>query len=229
MSSTIALLIFRNVVLTVRRILLELLHGKAANRKPGALQFSESFKQVSPSPCSTNHPGAVEVAVADNDDEEMGYTNLHSDDEKQFSPVSVLDHPFESSPVHSQSKCSATQGSPNHAMAFFRDLLEAEVRRSSPSCSPALLTQLLAKSDDLIKSTAPWASDVFDDNDDCYYRTSTKNVLHDDEDEADASTTATSAAAYWEAHRAELTRVSELVAAEVPNSSFLGDEFRHRP
>ncbi|KAG8090667.1 hypothetical protein GUJ93_ZPchr0011g27091 [Zizania palustris] len=199
----------------LRILLSKILHGKAANRKPGALQFSESFKQVSPSPCSTNHPGAVEVAAADNDDEEMGYTNLDSDDEKQFSPVSVLDHPFESSPVQSQSKCSATQGSPNHAMAFVRDLLEA-------ACSPALLTQLLAKSDDLIKSTAPWASDVFDDNGDCYYRTSTKNVLHDDEDDADASATATSAAAYWEAHRAELTRVSELVAAEVPNSSRLG-------
>ncbi|KAG8091194.1 hypothetical protein GUJ93_ZPchr0011g27355 [Zizania palustris] len=108
-------------------------------------------------------------------------------------------------------------------MAFFRDLLEAEVRRSSPSCSPALLTQLLVKSDDLIKSTAPWASDVFDDNGDCYYRTSTKNVLHDDEDEADASATATSAAAYWEAHRAELTRVSELVAAEWDSSLVVPD------
>ncbi|KAL5203861.1 hypothetical protein ABZP36_008732 [Zizania latifolia] len=198
----------------LRILLSKILHGKAANRKPAALQFSESFKQVAPSPCSTKHPGAVEVAAADNDEEEMGYTNLDSDDEKQFSPVSVLEHPFESSPVHSQSKCSATQGSPNHAMAFVRDLLEA-------ACSPALLTQLLAKSDDLIKSTAAWGSDVFDDNDDCYYRTSPNNVIHDNA-AAGSSATATSAAAYWEAHRAELTRVSELVAAEVLNSSRLG-------
>ncbi|KAF0895748.1 hypothetical protein E2562_014357 [Oryza meyeriana var. granulata] len=156
----------------LRVLLSKILHGKpAANRKPAALQSSESFKK--------------------------------------FSPVSVLEHPFESSPVH---KCSAAaQSSPNNAMAFVRDLLEAVY-------SPALLTQLLSKTDDLIKGTAAWPTDPFDDNDDdCYYhRTSPKNRdLHDGDNEAAAA----SAAAYWEAHRAELTRVSALVVSEVPSSS----------
>ncbi|KAG8090003.1 hypothetical protein GUJ93_ZPchr0011g27367 [Zizania palustris] len=192
----------------LRILLSKILHGKAANRrKPAALQFSESFKQIAPSPCSAKHLDDVEVAACAAD-EEIGYIDSDSDDEKQFSPVSVLEHPFESSPVHSQSKCSVTQGSPKHAMAFVRGLLEA-------AYSPALLSQLLSKTDDLIKGATAWSTD---DADDYYYRTSPKNVLHDD-DEAAASSAA--ASAYWEAHRAELTMVSKLVAAEIPNSSRL--------
>ncbi|KAL5204694.1 hypothetical protein ABZP36_009565 [Zizania latifolia] len=190
----------------LRILLSKILHGKAANRKPAALQFSESFKQLAPSPCSAKHLDDVEVA-ASAADKEIGYIDSDSDDEKQFSPVSVLEHPFESSPVHSQSKCSATQGSPKHAMAFVRGLLEA-------AYSPALLSQLLSKTDDLIKGAAAWSTD---DGDDYYYRTSPKNVLHDDDEAATVAATS----AYWEAHRAELAMVSELVAAEVPNSSRL--------
>uniref|UniRef100_J3N906 Agenet-like domain-containing protein n=1 Tax=Oryza brachyantha TaxID=4533 RepID=J3N906_ORYBR len=111
----------------LRVLLSRILHGKAANRKPAALQSSESFKKVSAAPSpwpATKHSLEVAAAV----EEEMEYASgSESDDEKQFSPVSVLEHPFETrSPVHGQSKCSAAaQGSPKNAMAFVRDLLEA--------------------------------------------------------------------------------------------------------
>uniref|UniRef100_A0A0E0DGI8 Uncharacterized protein n=1 Tax=Oryza meridionalis TaxID=40149 RepID=A0A0E0DGI8_9ORYZ len=197
----------------LRVLLSKILHVKAAsNRKPAALQSSESFsfKKVAaaaaPSPCSTKHHplDAVEVAAADEKEEEMEYTDSESDDEKQFSPVSVLDHPFdfESSPIHKRSP--AAQGSPKNAMAFVRDLLEA-------AYSPALLTHLLSKTDDLINATADAAaaaaaSDDDDDDDCCYHHESDGGEL-------------APAAAYWEAHRAELTRVSAMVASEVPSSS----------
>uniref|UniRef100_A0A0E0BK73 Uncharacterized protein n=1 Tax=Oryza glumipatula TaxID=40148 RepID=A0A0E0BK73_9ORYZ len=202
----------------LRVLLSKILHVKAAsNRKPAALQSSESFsfKKVaaaaaaaSPSPCSTKHHplDAVEVAAADEKEEEMEYTDSESDDEKQFSPVSVLDHPFdfESSPIHkrSPSRVAQPQGSPKNAMAFVRDLLEA-------AYSPALLTHLLSKTDDLINATADAASAAAaaDDDDDCCY--------HHESDGGELAP----AAAYWEAHRAELTRVSAMVASEVPSSS----------
>uniref|UniRef100_A0A0E0R9N5 Uncharacterized protein n=1 Tax=Oryza rufipogon TaxID=4529 RepID=A0A0E0R9N5_ORYRU len=199
----------------LRVLLSKILHVKAAsNRKPAALQSSESFsfKKVAaaaaaPSPCSTKH----HPLAADEKEEEIEYTDSESDDEKQFSPVSVLDHPFdfESSPIHkrSPSRVAQPQGSPKNAMAFVRDLLEA-------AYSPALLTHLLSKTDDLINATADAAaaaaaSDDDDDDDCCYHHESDGGEL-------------APAAAYWEAHRAELTRVSAMVASEVPSSSRIG-------
>lgn len=124
--------------------------------------------------------------------------------------MSVLDHPFdfESSPIHkrSPSRVAQPQGSPKNAMAFVRDLLEA-------AYSPALLTHLLSKTDDLINATADAAaaaaSDDDDDDDCCYHHESDGGEL-------------APAAAYWEAQRAELTRVSAMVASEVPSSSRIG-------
>ncbi|TKW01190.1 hypothetical protein SEVIR_8G163300v4 [Setaria viridis] len=183
-------------------LLSKILRGRAAaaaaQRKPAALQFSESFKAaaVAPAPSpSPNRLAAVKTADAmEQEDSDCEY----SDDEKQqLSPVSVLEpHPFEmSSPAHG--KLSPPS---KNAMDVFRELLDA-------AYSPALLTQLLAKTDDLLLNDA--AAD--DDDDDYYYgssyRTSPKNCRDDE-----------SAAAYWDAHRAELARVSELVASEVPAS-----------
>ncbi|BAH95331.1 uncharacterized protein [Oryza sativa Japonica Group] len=202
----------------LRVLLSKILHVKAAsNRKPAALQSSESFsfKKVAaaaaaPSPCSTKHHPLDAAAAADEKEEEIEYTDSESDDEKQFSPVSVLDHPFdfESSPIHkrSPSRVAQPQGSPKNAMAFVRDLLEA-------AYSPALLTHLLSKTDDLINATADAAaaaaSDDDDDDDCCYHHESDGGEL-------------APAAAYWEAQRAELTRVSAMVASEVPSSSRIG-------
>lgn len=192
----------------LRMLLSKILHGKAANRKPTALQCSESFKRVAPSP---SHLEAVKLRTDVEEltgDEITEYSD--SDDEKQLSPVSVFEHPFESSPVHSQNKYSnVVQGSPKNAMAIVRELL------LEAAYTPALLTQLLAKSEDLIKDT----TDIDYDVDDCYYhRTSPKN-FHDDEETATVgNTTTATSAAYWETHRAELARVSELVCTEVPKS-----------
>ncbi|EEE60242.1 hypothetical protein OsJ_13247 [Oryza sativa Japonica Group] len=165
---------------------------------------------AAPSPCSTKHHPLDAAAAADEKEEEIEYTDSESDDEKQFSPVSVLDHPFdfESSPIHkrSPSRVAQPQGSPKNAMAFVRDLLEA-------AYSPALLTHLLSKTDDLINATADAAaaaaSDDDDDDDCCYHHESDGGEL-------------APAAAYWEAQRAELTRVSAMVASEVPSSSRIG-------
>jgi hypothetical protein len=92
-------------------------------------------------------------------------------------------------------------------MDVFRDLLDA-------AYSPALLAQLLAKSEDLLLRDA-------DEDDDFYYgggyRTSPKNC-RDDESVA--------AAAYWDAHREELARVSELVASELPTSKLSAADVR---
>jgi hypothetical protein len=193
-------------------------------RKPAALQFSDSFKlsAVAPAPCSDRHlemeldavkTAATATATAADGNKAQHATaeryddsDSDSDDEKQqLSPVSVLDHPFESSPVHgklllspSSAKGAAAAAMP---MDVFRDLLDA-------AYSPALLAQLLAKSDDLLLVGDAAA----DENDDYYYygacRTSPKNCRDDE----------SAAAAYWDAHRSELARVSELVASELPTS-----------
>ena len=183
----------------------------AAQRKPAKLQFSDSFKlaatatnpaAVAPGPCFDDRRhmelDAVKTAAAADDAVKAQDTTVErydsdSDDEKQqLSPVSVLDHPFESSPVHGKLLLSpSSKGAA--AMDVFRDLLDA-------AYSPALLAQLLAKSEDLqLRDGA--------DEDDCYYRTSPKHRSNDE-----------SAAAYWDAHREELARVSELVASELPIS-----------
>jgi hypothetical protein len=180
----------------------KILHGKAANRKPTALQCSESFKRVAPSPphleaLKLRNEDAVEVTG----DEGTVYSDY--DDEKQLSPVSVLEHPFESK------SSSAVQGSPKNAMAIVRELL------LEASCTPALLTQLLAKSEDLIKDTTDLDYDV----DDYYYHRTSPKSFHDDEETAAVGNTATTTSAtYWETQRAELARVSELVCTEVPKS-----------
>ena len=210
-------------------ILSKILRGSRAataqrQRKPAALQFSDSFKlaAVAPAPCSDRHlemeldavkTAATATATAadgnkaqDATAERYSDSDSDSDDEKQqLSPVSVLDHPFESSPVHgklllspSSAKGAAAAAMP---MDVFRDLLDA-------AYSPALLAQLLAKSDDLLLVGDAAA----DENDDYYYygacRTSPKNCRDDE----------SAAAAYWDAHRSELARVSELVASELPTS-----------
>uniref|UniRef100_A0ACD5X549 Uncharacterized protein n=1 Tax=Avena sativa TaxID=4498 RepID=A0ACD5X549_AVESA len=187
----------------LRMLLSKILHGKAANQKPAALQCSDSFKRVAPSPSHLE----LEAVKLRTDAEELtgdeGTDYSDYDDEKQLSPVSVLEHPFESSPVHSQNKCSnVVQGSPKNAMTIVRELL------LEAAYTPALLTQLLAKSEDLIKDTTDLDYDV---DDYCNHLTSPKNS-HET-----AATTATGAA-YWETHRAELARVSELVCTEVPKS-----------
>ncbi|CAD6256723.1 unnamed protein product [Miscanthus lutarioriparius] len=193
----------------------------AAQRKPATLQFSDSFKLVAadtatnpaavlPAPCSDRDRhmelDAVKTAAAAADAKwqdaaERYDSDSDSDDEKQqLSPVSVLDHPFESSPVHGKLLLSpSSKGAA--AMDVFRDLLDA-------AYSPALLAQLLAKSEDLLLRDAAVADE---DDDCCYYgggyRTSPKHCRDDE-----------SAAAYWDAHREELARVSELVASELPIS-----------
>ncbi|KAJ1277210.1 hypothetical protein BS78_05G277700 [Paspalum vaginatum] len=190
-------------------LLSKILRGRAAaQRKPAALQCSESFKMaaVAPSPCpepdhELEEQQAREVAAGaaccDCSDSDC------DDEKQQLSPVSVLEqqHPFETSPVHGHGKLSPSK----NAMDVIRDLLDA-------AYSPALLTHLLARTDDLLRD-AHTAADA-DDDDDCFYgsyRTSPKRSR--DEDSA--------AAAYWDAQRAELARVSELVASEVPASSRL--------
>lgn len=197
----------------LRILLSKILRGSraapaAAPRKPAALQSSESFKTaaVAPAPVSPDRLAAVKTVTAANPAVEQATDSdceyYYSDDEKQqLSPVSVLEpHPFEmsiSSPAHGSKLSPPTK----HAMDVFRELLDA-------AYSPALLTQLLAKTDDLLLNDAA----VDDEDDDYYYRSSTYRTspknCRDDE----------SAAAYWDAHRAELARVSELVASEVPAS-----------
>ncbi|XP_066335763.1 uncharacterized protein [Miscanthus floridulus] len=187
----------------------------AAQRKPAKLQFSDSFKlaatatnpaAVPPAPCSDDRRhmelDAVKTAAAADDAVKAQDTTVErydsdSDDEKQqLSPVSVLDHPFESSSVHGKLLLSPSSKGAAATMDVFRDLLDA-------AYSPALLAQLLAKSEDLqLRDGA--------DEDDCYYRTSPKHSSNDE-----------SAAAYWDAHREELARVSELVASELPTSKLV--------
>jgi hypothetical protein len=170
--------------------------GRAAPppRKPAALQLSGSFKlaptnpaAVAPAPCCSDRRlelDAVKTTAADDDD----------DEKQQLSPVSVLDHPFDSSPVHGNLLSPTSKD-------VFRDLLDA-------AYSPALLAQLLAKSEHLLMD-----GDVDADADDRYYcggggyRSSPKNCRDDEP-----------AAAYWDAHREELARVSGLVASELPAS-----------
>ncbi|XP_066335570.1 uncharacterized protein [Miscanthus floridulus] len=190
----------------------------AAQRKPAKLQFSDSFKlaatatnpaAVPPAPCSDDRRhmelDAVKTAAAAADDAvkaqdttvERYDSDSDSDDEKQqLSPVSVLDHPFESSSVHGKLLLSPSSKGAAVTMDVFRDLLDA-------AYSPALLAQLLAKSEDLqLRDGA--------DEDDCYYRTSPKHCRVEE-----------SAAAYWDAHSEELARVSELVASELPTSKLV--------
>uniref|UniRef100_A0ACD5X3E8 Uncharacterized protein n=1 Tax=Avena sativa TaxID=4498 RepID=A0ACD5X3E8_AVESA len=192
----------------LRMLLSKILHGKAANRKPNALQCSDSFKRVAPSPSHLEPVKLRTDAEELTGDEGTEYSDY--DDQKQLSPVSVLEHPFESSPVHRQNKCSnVVQGSPKNAMAIVRELL------LEAAYTPALLAQLLAKSEDLIKDTTDLDYDV----DDYYYHgTSPKNFHDEDENAAVGNTTTATGAAYWETHRAELARVSELVRTEVPKS-----------
>nr|CAB3491775.1 unnamed protein product [Digitaria exilis] len=175
----------------LKLLLSKILRGRSAAppRKPAALQFSDSFKIAAvapaPPPCAAVKTAGGEAKVEQEEEDSCCYSDgeYYSDEEKQqLSPVSVLEHPFESSKV-SPSK--------NNAMDVFRELLDA-------AYSPALLTQLLAKTNDLVAG---------DEDDDYHYRTSPKNCREDE-----------SAAAYWDTHRAELARVSELVASEVPAS-----------
>ncbi|KAM3335079.1 hypothetical protein ACQJBY_029471 [Aegilops geniculata] len=198
----------------LRLLLSKILHGKAANQKPAALQCSESFKRVAPSPlpCSSKHLDAVKLradagVVAD---QETEYSDSEYDDEKQQSPVSVLEHPFESSPVHGPSRFSYVQDSPKNAMAIVRELL----MEMETAYTPALRTQLFAKSEDLANDANDLAD--HDGDDDYYYHTSPKKFHEDDETVAAGSPAAS--AAYWATHRAELGRVSELVSSEVPRS-----------
>uniref|UniRef100_A0A453GED0 Uncharacterized protein n=2 Tax=Aegilops tauschii TaxID=37682 RepID=A0A453GED0_AEGTS len=199
----------------LRLLLSKILHGKAANQKPAALQCSESFKRVAPSllPCS-KHLDAVkpraDAGVVGG--QETEYSDSEYDDEKQQSPVSVLEHPFESSPVHGQSRFSYVQDSRKNAMAVVRELL----MEMETAYTPALRTQLFAKSEDLVNDANDLVEHDGDGDDDYHYRTSPKN-FHEDDENAAAGSSATSAA-YWVTHRAELGRVSELVSSEVPRS-----------
>ncbi|CAD6253515.1 unnamed protein product [Miscanthus lutarioriparius] len=187
----------------------------AAQRKPAKLQFSDSFKlaatatnpaAVAPGPCFDDRRhmelDAVKTAAAADDAVKAQDTTVErydsdSDDEKQqLSPVSVLDHPFESSSVHGKLLLSPSSKGAAVTMDVFRDLLDA-------AYSPALLAQLLAMSEDLQLRDAA-------DEDECYYRKSPKHCRDDE-----------SAAAYWDAHREELARVSELVASELPTSKLV--------
>ncbi|CAN6381496.1 unnamed protein product [Urochloa humidicola] len=197
-------------------LLSKILRGRAPPPKPAALQFSDSFKisaaGVAPAPPS---PSAVKTAAAGDDKEECGCCSddgeySYSDDEKQqLSPVSVLEpHPFEvSSPGRRHGGGGGGKVSPSRsaAMDVFRELLDA-------AYSPALLTHLLAKTtDDLLLLDDAAAGD--EDDDGYYYYRSSPKSRRDGEDSAAAA-----AAAYWDEHRGELARVSELVAAEVPAS-----------
>ena len=184
----------------LRMLLSKILHGKAANRQqPAALQCSDSFKHLEAVKLRKN---SDEVAGQEGTDYSCSSDYEYDDDDKQLSPVSVLEHPFES-------RCSnVVQGSPKNSMAIVREiLLEA-------AYTPALLNQLLAKSEDLIKDTADLDYD-YEVDESYYQRTSPKNIDNDDQTAAVGNTTG---AAYWEAHRAELARVSELVSTEVPKS-----------
>ncbi|KAF7039603.1 hypothetical protein CFC21_049566 [Triticum aestivum] len=198
----------------LRLLLSKILHGKAANQKPAALQCSESFKRVAPSPlpCSSKHLDAVKLRAdaGVGGGHETEYSDSEYDNEKQQSPVSVLEHPFDSSPVHGQSRFSCVQDSPKNAMAIVRELL----MEMETAYTPALRTQLFDKSEDLVNDTNDLVD--HDGDDDYYYRTSPKN-FHEDDETAAAGSPATSAA-YWATHRAELARVSELVSSEVPRS-----------
>ncbi|CAN6363146.1 unnamed protein product [Urochloa humidicola] len=150
-------------------------------------------------------PKPATLQFSDSDDGEYSY----SDDEKQqLSPVSVLEpHPFEmSSPGSCRHGGGGGKVSPSSsaAMDVFRELLDA-------AYSPALLTHLLAKTTDDLLLLDDAAADIAGDEDEdgyyYYYRSSPKS-----------SRDGESAAAYWDEHRGELARVSELVAAEVPAS-----------
>lgn len=197
----------------LRLLLSKILHGKAAGQKPAALQCSESFKRVAPSPM---HLDAVklraDVAGVVGDQQETEYSDSEYDDEKQQSPVSVLENPFERSPAHGhgQSRFSNAQDSPKNAMAAVRELL------MEAAYTPALLTQLFAKSEDLVNDANDLVDHDGDGDGDYCYGTSPKN-FHEDDDAAVACSPATSAA-YWATHRAELARVSDLVSSEVPTS-----------
>jgi hypothetical protein len=180
----------------LKLVLSQILQSTAAcSRWPPVLQYCDSFKTaavVAPAPSCHSDPSSCSGS-------ESSYSSS-DDDEEQLSPVSVLDHPFESSPVHA--KLSPASGklslSGTAATDVFRELLNA-------AYSPALLTHLLAnaKSDDLgTRDTAAVAA-YEDDEDEYGYRTSPKNDGRYDD------------AAYWEA---ELARVSALVATEVPNA-----------
>ncbi|VAH83996.1 unnamed protein product [Triticum turgidum subsp. durum] len=198
----------------LRLLLSKILHGKATNQKPAALQCSDSFKRVAPSPlpCSSKHLDALKLRADAGvvGGQETEYSDSEYDDEKQQSPVSVLEHPFESSPVHGQSRFSYVQDSPKNAMAIVRELL----MEMETAYTPALCTQLFAKSEDLGID----ANDLVDHDadDDYYYRTSPKNFQ--EEDGTRAAGSPATGAAYWATHRAELARVSELVSSEVPKS-----------
>ncbi|CAL4987509.1 unnamed protein product [Urochloa decumbens] len=185
----------------LRLLLSKILRGRAPPPpKPAKLQFSDSFKMAAVAPAPA--PCAVKTAAGDakeacySDDGEHSYSD--DDEKQQLSPVSVLEpHPFEmSSPGRRGGGGGKVSPSRSAAMDVFRELLDA-------AHSPALLTQLLAKTDDLLHLDA--AADVAEEDDDYYYG----GGCRDDE---------TAAAAYWDAHRAELVQVSELVAAEVPAS-----------
>ncbi|KAM3353899.1 hypothetical protein ACQJBY_024847 [Aegilops geniculata] len=196
----------------LRLLLSKILHGKAANQKPAALQCSDSFKRVAPSPlpCS-RHLDAVKLRADAGvvGGQETEYSDSEYDDEKQQSPVSVLENPFESFPVHGQSRFSNVQDSPKNAMAIVRELL----MEMETAYTPALRTQLFAKSEDVND-----ANDLVDHDggDDYFYRTRPKNFQ--EEDETAAAGSPATGAAYWATHRAELARVSELVCSEVPRS-----------
>ncbi|CAO2142022.1 unnamed protein product [Urochloa humidicola] len=187
----------------LRLLLSKILRGKAAAPppKPAALQFSDSFK-ISSSPAAAVAPAppspcAVKTSAADAKEKFYSDDGEYSDEEKQqLSPVSVLEpYPFEMSYLGRRhgGKVSPSRSA---AMDVFRELLDA-------AYSPALLTQLLAKTDDLLLDDA-----AADEDDDGYYYRSSPKSRRDEE----------SAAAYWDAHGAELARVSELVAAELPAS-----------
>ncbi|GJN25375.1 hypothetical protein PR202_gb13196 [Eleusine coracana subsp. coracana] len=203
----------------LKLLLSKILHGKGGNnqKKPAALQFSDSFKlaaaAVAPAPpCCTVKTAAGETMAKkmerneccchSDSGSESSYSD-DSDDEKQFSPVSVLEpHPFETrSPVHAKLSSPINAKLSPSRMDVIRDLL------IDAAYSPALLTQLLAKSDDLVVAKDAADAEYEEEDDDEYYgyRSSPKNFSYDD-------------AAYWEAHKAELARVSELVAGEVPNA-----------
>ncbi|EMS65081.1 hypothetical protein TRIUR3_29697 [Triticum urartu] len=153
-------------------------HARGPNHnKPAALQCSESFKRVAPSPlpCS-KHLDAVKLRADAGvvSGQETEYSDSEYDDEKQQSPVSVLEHPFESSPVHGQSRFSYVQDSPKNAKAVVRELL----MEMETAYTPALCTQLFAKSEGLVNDANDLAD--HDGGDDYYYRTSPKNFQEDD-------------------------------------------------
>uniref|UniRef100_M8AQ65 Uncharacterized protein n=1 Tax=Aegilops tauschii TaxID=37682 RepID=M8AQ65_AEGTA len=144
-----------------------------------AVPCSESFKRVAPSPlpCSSKHLDAVKLRAdaGVGGGHETEYSDSEYDNEKQQSPVSVLEHPFDSSPVHGQSRFSCVQDSPKNAMAIVRELL----MEMETAYTPALRTQLFDKSEDLVNDTNDLVD--HDGDDDYYYRTSPKN-FHEADD-----------------------------------------------